>query len=79
LLKSGQTPLQVTIQSQSAASGHSGYQYYYRPGNAQNNGKMQVMTSNSVSGQPMVELAAGPYPAGVTGDTIVGIACFVRI
>ena len=81
LLTTGQPPVgPVTIQSQSAAAGHSGYQYYYRPGNpsTQSNGRMQVLTTGTGSGQPMVELAAGAYPVAITSDTIVGSAGFPR-
>lgn len=79
LIKSGYVPINVTIQSQSAAAGHSGYQYYFRPGAALNNCKMQVLTTGNGAGNALQELAAGAYPAAILADTIVGMACFVRV
>lgn len=81
LLTTSQPPVgPVTIQSQSSSAGHSGYLYYFRPAAAptQANGKMQVLTTGGGSGQALVELAAGAYPAAITGDTIVGTAAFPR-
>ena len=74
LITSSAIPLQVYIQSQSAANGHSGYLYSYRPGTTLKNGKMQVLTSNGVSPNPLLELPAGNYPAAILNDTIVGLA-----
>jgi hypothetical protein len=67
-------PLQVYIQSQSAAAGHSGYVYGYRPGTTLKNGKMQVMQGGAVISLPLAEIPAGNYPAVVLADTIVGLA-----
>lgn len=82
LLTTNQPPLpgSVNIVSASAASGHSGYLYYFRPAAAptQANGKMQVLTTGGGSGQALVELAAGSYPTAITQDTIVGAAAFPR-
>ncbi len=80
-LKTGYAPLgPVSIVSQSAAQGHSGYQYYYRPGNpaSLSNGKMQVLVPQG-SGVAMAEIAAGAYPAAIINDTIIASAQFVRI
>jgi hypothetical protein len=81
MLKSTVAPLQVTLQSQSASAGHSGFLYYYRPGNPATiaNGKMQVLATGSGNQAALAEIAAGAYPGGVTADTIVGMGCFVRI
>lgn len=79
LIKTDYQPVQVQIWSQSQASGHSGYTYYWRPGGSLNNGKMQVLTTGSGAGQPMQELAAGAYPAAITSDTIAFAAVFLRI
>lgn len=79
LVKTDYIPVQVTAWSQSSASGHSGYSYYWRPGSALNNGRIQVLTTGTGSGQPLVELAAGAYPAGITGDTIAFCAVFARV
>jgi len=81
LLTTNQPPIgPVTIQSQSAAAGHSGYLYYYRPATSptQANGKMQVLTTGASSGAALAELAAGNYPSAITGDTIIGSASFSR-
>lgn len=78
LIKSGYVPLNVTLQSQSQANGFSGYDYYFRPGSGLNNCKMQVAV-NGGAGNQKQELAAGNYPAGVLADSIVGMACFVRV
>lgn len=80
LIKSGYAPINVAIQSQSSAPGHSGYVYGYRPGAPATlaNGKFQVLQCAG-AGNPLLEIGAGAYPAGVLGDTIVGIACFVRV
>ena len=72
LITSSAIPLQVYIQSQSAANGHSGYLYAYRPGTTLKNGKMQVIQGNGVGA--LAEIAAGNYPATVLADTIVALA-----
>jgi hypothetical protein len=78
-LLSGYAPVggSVTAQSNSAANGHSGFQYYYRPGNPAtiSNGRFQVLQSN---GTLLVDIGAGAYPAAVLADTIVFAAAFVR-
>lgn len=66
-------PVQVYLQSQSAANGHSGYLYSYRPGTTLKNGKMQVFGVGLAS-NPLAEIAPGNYPASVLTDTIVGLA-----
>lgn len=81
LLKSGYAPLNVSIQSQSP-SGGSGFMYGYRPGGVGilatlANGKFQVFTGAAAQ-SAFTELNAGAYPAGVTGDTIICEAAFVR-
>lgn len=78
---SGYAPVQANFYSMSGASGHSGYQYYWRPGNPPTlqNGRVQVETTGNGAGNPLQELAAGAYPAGILADTIVGIAAFVRV
>lgn len=78
-LKTGYIPVQVQFFSQSAAAGHSGYQYYWRPGTTLANGKIQVETTGNGAGNPLQELAAGAYPAAITGDTIAFAAVFLRL
>jgi hypothetical protein len=60
------------------SSGVSGYVYAYRPGTTQANGKMQVLVQGAAAGDPLADLGAMAYPAGVTGDTIVGRFVFPR-
>lgn len=52
-------PLVIYIQ------GINGYSYSYVKGTTRANGKIKVSTTANT------ELAAGAYPAGVTGDTVV--------
>ncbi len=75
---SGQIPLFVIIESY-LSTGASGFVYQYLPGTTIKNGKFQVMTSNGAAPNPLVDLGAGAYPAGVLTDTIKGLAFFVRI
>lgn len=79
LVKTDYIPIQVQAWSQSSSSGHSGYQYYFRPGTALNNGRIQVLTTGAAAGSPMQELAAGAYPAGITGDTVAFFSAFARV
>lgn len=81
LLKTAYAPLNLSIASQSSA-GFSGFYYAYRPGGigmlaTLTNGRMQVFQSGN-NANPLSELAAGAYPAGVLADTIVASGCFVR-
>lgn len=76
MISSSALALQVYIQSQSAANGHSGYLYSYRPGTTLKNGKMQVMQCGGAAA-PLAELGGGSatnYPAAILADTIVGLA-----
>jgi len=77
VIKSPYLPLWVEIQSQKSG-GLSGFVYGYVPGTTLANGKFQVLTSNGAAPNPLLDLGAGAYPAGVTGDTIIGIAAFIR-
>lgn len=80
LLKSTLPPIpgSTNIVSSSAAAGHSGFLYYYRPGTPSSisNGKMQVLQGNGVGA--LQEFAAGAYSAAILADTIVGQAAFVK-
>jgi len=71
-----QLPLWADIQSLSS-SGDSGYVYALRPGATQAGCKLQVFQCAG-SAAPFAELAQTTYPAGVTGDTIVGRLTFLR-
>src|SRR6185503_2479542 len=70
-------PVLVVMQSQNPA-GAGGYKYQYIP-NANPtlaNGTFQVLKGQA---GPDIDIGAGAYPAGVTGDTIVGYADFIRL
>lgn len=72
------TALPLQVQLQSAGSTHSGYLYSYAPGTTLANGKFQVIETGAAVSGPFAQLAAGAYPAAVTGDTITGYAVFLR-
>lgn len=73
-------PRYVEIQSANPA-GVSGYTYAYRPGTTPANGLMQVFGTGTASQDPNNEIPGAPtaYPAGVTGDTIIGRAYFAKL
>lgn len=81
-IKSGQVPIQVYIQSQKGA-GVSGFLYGFAAGTSLSNCKFQVVgqqpTSATAGVIALSELAAGAYPAGITGDVIVFNAIFQRV
>lgn len=66
-IKSRQIPDFVSIR------GNNGYTYEYVRGTTIANGKMKVSTTANT------ELAAGAYPAGITGDAIRGLAVFRKL
>ena len=66
-----QLPLLVEVK------GQAGYDYEYAAGTSQANGKLLVRQCAG-SGNPQAELSSGAYPAGVTGDTIIARASFLR-
>lgn len=68
---SSQLPLQVLVQ------GQAGYEYAFVPGTTLANGKLKVQQCAG-SGSPLAEIAQSSYPAGVTGDTIIARASFLR-
>jgi hypothetical protein len=61
-------------------SGNSGYFYSYVPAATPtlSNGFFQVLRCGGVN-TVLADLGAGAYPAGVTGDTIVGYVDFIRL
>lgn len=77
LIKSSLPPIMVSIQSQKSG-GVTGYDYRYNPGTTLANGKFQVFVETATAGSAHSELAAGAYPAGVTGDTIFFEAIFLN-
>lgn len=72
-------PRFVEIQSANPA-GDSGYVYAYKPGTTPANGLMQVFQSAAAT-NPLAEIPGAPtaYPAGVTGDVIIGRAYFAKL
>lgn len=77
LLKSGQPPI-FCVMISSKASGNSGYDYVWVPGTTLLNSKFQVLQCAG-AGAPMADIGGGAYPAGVTADTIIGYADFMRV
>jgi hypothetical protein len=72
---SGYNPLLVVMRS-AKAGGVSGNTYAYTPASSsptQANGKFQAFVAAGT------EVPAGAYPAGVTGDTIIGYADFIKL
>lgn len=78
LVKSDFGPVFVAMKSQNPA-GSSGYDYEYIPDANRTlaGGKFQVL--QGANGAPNADIGAGAYPAGVTGDTIIGYADFIRV
>lgn len=76
---SSTVPFFVSVQSQ-ASAGASGFEYRFVPGTTLANGKLQVFGQQPTSATggviAMSEVAAGAYPAGVTGDVILAEAVF---
>lgn len=65
-IKSASLPtFSVILEAPVAGTPGSGYTYLYSPGTSQANGKVQLFAGGT-------ELAAGAYPAGVTGAVVRG-------
>jgi hypothetical protein len=77
LIKSGQPPIFVIMQS-AKKTGNTGYFYEYVPNTTLANGFFQVLQCAG-AGAPAADIGAGAYPAGVTGDSIIGFADFLRL
>jgi hypothetical protein len=71
LVKSAKVPIKGFAQ----VEGQAGYQYCFVPGSDNTTHKVKIFQSGTASAS-FNELAAGAYPAGITGDTIVGVFCF---
>ena len=74
-------PLRVEIES-AKAGGVSGWWYQYTPAAASPtlaNGKMQIFGGSAAAGSVAQEMAAGAYPASVTGDVIIAKAILPKI
>ena len=74
IIAAAQAPLQGTAWM----DGVAGYDYVFVPGSAMNNGKVK-MFQQAASAGPFPELAAGPYPAAITADTITLYAIFKKL
>jgi hypothetical protein len=58
--------------------GLAGYDYVFSPGSAMNNGKVKIFQQAASAGA-FPELAAGSYPAAITGDTITFYGIFPKL
>ncbi len=67
LIPTTQPPIQLALQ------GQSGFTYVFIPGSALNNGKVKIYSTGQT------ELAAGAYPAAVTGDAVTLQGAFKRL
>jgi hypothetical protein len=65
VIASAQPPIQGTAWM----DGLAGYDYVFMPGATMNSGKVKIFQQGSGAGA-FPELAAGAYPAAITGDTI---------
>lgn len=78
LIKSNEVPLKVDVRSAKASGGTGLYVYSFCPGTTMVNGKLQVFTGAAAQ-SPLAELADGVVPAGVSADTIIFDAWFIRL
>lgn len=69
---------QPPIQGTAWMDGLAGYDYVFAPGAAINANKVKMFQQGSSAGA-FAELAAGSYPAAITGDTITFYGIFPRL
>lgn len=69
---------QAPIQGTGWMDGLAGYDYVFSPGAAINSNKVRVFAQGTSAGA-FPELAAGAYPAAITGDTITLYAIFKKL
>ncbi|HTV60382.1 MAG TPA: hypothetical protein VMJ93_16030 [Verrucomicrobiae bacterium] len=69
---------QPPIQGAGWVEGLAGYDYVFSPGAALNSSKVKVFAQGTSAGA-FPELAAGSYPAAITGDTITLYAIFKKL
>lgn len=69
---------QPPIQGTAWMDGLAGYDYVFTPGAAINANKVKIFQQASGAGA-FAELAAGSYPAAITGDTITFYGIFPRL
>ena len=76
-IQSRSVPLRVFVyEAPAAGTSPSGYVYIFCPGTTNANGKLTVFTTGTASGDALNELAAGAYPAGITGAAVKFEAVF---
>lgn len=69
---------QAPIQGTASMDGLAGYDYTFSVGTAINSNKVKIFQQASSAGA-FAELAAGAYPAAITGDTITFYGIFPRL
>ena len=69
---------QPPVQGTAWMDGLAGYDYVFAPGSAMNNGKVKIFQQGASAGA-FPELAAGAYPAAITGDTITVYGIFKKL
>jgi len=74
IVASSQAPIQGTVWM----DGLAGYDYVFSPGPALNANKVKIFGQGTSAGA-FPELAAGAYPAAITGDTITLYAIFKKL
>ena len=69
---------QPPVQGTAWMDGLAGYDYVFAPGSAMNNGKVKIFQQGAGAGA-FPELAAGAYPAAITGDAITFYGIFKKL
>jgi len=69
---------QPPIQGTGWMDGLAGYDYVFAPGPAMNSNKVKIFQQGASAGA-FPEMAAGAYPAGITGDTISFYGIFKKL
>lgn len=69
---------QPPIQGTAWMDGLAGYDYVFAPGAAMNSNKVKIFAQGAAAGA-FPELAAGAYPAGISGDTITFYGIFPKL
>ena len=79
-VKSNEPPLFVKIfETPASGTSASGFVYEFIPGTTLANGVVQIFGSGASSGSALTELAAGAYPAGITGASLNCLAYFISL
>jgi hypothetical protein len=69
---------QPPVKGTGAMDGLAGYDYCFSPGAAPDANKVKIFEQGASAGA-FAELAAGAYPAGITGDTITFYGVFPKL